>query len=181
MEQQANLIRARRRELQEDTERHRMAISANTAEMAELDIAEKVILRLSGASSAYFDEPPLPSYFPAFDGEPRKKRARGVNPLTDVILQIVQEKHDAGIVGMEPRDALSRARELWKPDVEGTLVSTTFWRLMKLGKLEKVEGTSIYRLPQMKEPTDFAPEEASMGSHSETRAEGREAAPGGGT
>ncbi|EEW26666.1 hypothetical protein Rsw2DRAFT_0469 [Rhodobacter ferrooxidans] len=82
---------------------------------------------------------------------------------------------------MEPKFATKIIRDRWDRNVAGTYVSTTFWRMWKGNLLHKDEGSSVYRLPEKKEPADMLPGEASTGSLFNTQAKGREAVPGGGT
>lgn len=177
MANELNLIQIRRRELRDDTARHRQAVADNDAEEAELEMAEKVILRLMGAIGHNTGAPVAATASEFSRGETVKRKPRVGRPLTEVIMEIMREWHGSG--GMEPKQAVHTVRERWKPDADGTIVSTTFWRLMKQGHLVKDEGSSVYRLAEKEMAGDVPP--PGSPSPAMAPAEGREAAPGGGT
>ena len=174
------LISNRCRELAEENERLATMIAANDVELTELAMAEKVIARLTGASrDRTVTAVAKPAARPHVAAKKSPKRSYGKRPLAEVIMEIMKESATLGVIRMEPKDALELARARWKQDAEPQAVSTTFWRMMKQGLLEKDEGTSFYRLPEKKLADDSHPEGET--SSAIPPAEGREAAPGGGT
>ena len=185
MTNELTLISNRRRELAEENKRLAAVIAANGVELTELDMAEKVIVCLTGASR---DRPVTTDAKPAAHAVVKHtrpiqkskpaKRTYGKRPLADVIMEIVKESAALGVARMEPKEALELARVRWKPNAEPQAISTTFWRLMKQGALEKDDGTSFYRLPKKELADDTRP--AGETSSAIPPAQGREGVPGGG-
>ncbi|MDH3263449.1 MAG: hypothetical protein OEM24_05580 [Paracoccaceae bacterium] len=168
-----NTVALRMRAVEQEMARHHDGISACEAELAELRVAEKVLARLSGAKRPEAGEDRAEK-----EAATPSTKPEGIPAMTEMILAILRETSAAG---MEPKDIASVVRERWWPDVDGVRVSTAAWQLWKRGELEKDEGSSLYRLPQEKEPSDKMPGEASEGSLFQPNAQGREAEPGGGT
>ena len=168
-----NIITTRRLEVEREIARLQQSIAELQAELPELATAEKVFLRLSGAIG------PSPRSANAEWTTPVASLRAPPRHLTDVIVEIMEDLVASGIEGMEPKDALPQVRERWKPTADGTIVSTTFWRLLQQKRLIKDEGTSFYRLPKKELADDSRP--AGETSSAMQPAEGREAAPGGGT
>lgn len=173
MNHENTLIQKRRREVDQQIARHRQAISALEAELPELEMAERVFLRLSGATGSVVGSgnaifaPPV-----AIAGTVKKMT------MNEMIMAVLSEALHGGML---PKDVTSVIRERWRPDVSGTYVSTSVWRLAQSGDLEKEPNGSRYRIPQMKEADDPTPAtDWSTASLFETQAKGREAVPGGG-
>ena len=175
MAQELTLITNRRRDVEQEIVRLRQTIALRETELTELEMAERVIVRLTGSIGAMAGGSDT-----EFKAAVPRAIARDKRPLPEMILTVMQDKLAEGISGMEPKNVAAIIRERWRPDIAGTYVSTTFWRMMKGGLLEKVGKSSTYRLPQKKETADTPSTEWSTASQFETPAKGREAGPGGG-
>lgn len=179
MNDDANLIQKRLRELDEDNKRlveEEARIQKQRAENArewdELVAAAKVIARLSGAERPSFIKEDAEPASEASGGKPE-----GSPPMPEMIFEALK----ASIGELEPKQMANYIADKWWPDVVVNNVASSAWRLWKSGKLEKVEGTSRYRLPQKNEAPDDDPSKNTSEASLFTPAEGREAGPGGGT
>lgn len=55
---------------------------------------------------------------------------------------------------MEPRQIADAIRKRWWPDMPGNRVNTIVYKMKKDGRLENIEGTTKYRVPQKDEAPD---------------------------
>lgn len=172
-----NLITNRRREVEAEIERLKISISEHEAELAELDTAERVMARLSGAkwvapSKANQQEPTI------VPPEVNKRE----RPLTDKIQIVLQEAHRRGLKGLEPKEIYENIiAKGWSADVSA--VRSTTWRIWKDGRLSKPDPDSpLYTVPEREKATDLlSRREQSEAFDHQPEQQGREAGPGGGT
>lgn len=92
--------------------------------------------------------------------------------------------------GMEPKNVAKVIADKWWPDIKGTYVSTTMWRMAqpKDGRLHKDDDSPVYTLPSkpyMPSPQMNKSEKEVLANDFsdllEPEQQGREAGPGGGT
>lgn len=169
-----NLITNRRREVEAEIERLKISISEHEAELAELDTAERVMARLSGAkwvapSKANQQEPTIVPPQIA----PRER------PLTEKIQIVLQEAHRRGLKGLEPKEIYENIiAKGWSADVSA--VRSTTWRIWKDGRLSKPDLDSpLYTVPEREKATDLLSSEEQPGAFDQPE-RSREAGSGGG-
>lgn len=109
-------------------------IAALTAELEEIETAEKVIRRYGITASAAAPNGAGGLSRPAVDPN--------IPPtMTAKIFKVVE---DGGM--REPADVLKAIRDRWLPDADGNDVRPTLWRLVKEKRIIKDAGG--YRLPE---------------------------------
>ncbi|MGX5839924.1 hypothetical protein ACWGTI_04270 [Mesorhizobium sp. ArgA1] len=146
-----NLISIRYREVEQQIARHRDEIAKLESELPELDIAGRVIARLSGA-----EWPPAGAA-----DEPKPENAASAKPdglptMPEMILVVMANSYRQGRRGMEPKDVTKAISERYWSDLKGsTSVSTTMWRMAqpKDGRLLKDDDSPLYMLAS--EPLPF--------------------------
>lgn len=171
-----NLITNRRREVEAEIERLKISISEFEAELAELDTAERVMARLSGAkwvapSKANQQEPTIVP--PTI--------SKGEPPLTEKIIAVVSEAHRRGLKGLEPKDVYDAIiAKGWSADVAA--VRSTTWRIWKHGgRLSKPDPDSpLYTVPEREKATDLLSRREQSEAFDQPE-QSREAGSGGGT
>ncbi len=157
--QEINLIQKRRSELEK--------------ELAELETAERVIARLSGAERSPIGEtderkPETPS-----GGKPE-----GIPTMPKMIMEALTAYDPFD--GAKPRAVRDWIADCYWSGVKVDSVASILWRMWKRGQLEKKD--SHYMLPQNVETADADPtKETPTASLFQPDAQGREAGPGGGT
>lgn len=165
-----SIINKRIAEVTAENERLEKALAENRLELAELETAAKVVARLVGGT---------PRGVPKVEvGSPVKPpKPEGLPSMPELILMALRSADRP----LEPKEITEVIRKNWWPDVEGQKIGSIVWRLNDRDDIEKVEGTSTYRLPQKNEPPDEKlGGDQSEGSLFATQAKGREAVPGGG-
>lgn len=157
--QEINLIQKRHAELEK--------------ELVELDTAERVIARLTGAIGGAPSQADEPEQAKASSGKP------GDIPTMPEMIAGALSSYPLNR-GAKPKDVRDWiARKYW-PDVKVDSVASIMWRMWKRDELEKRD--SLYVMPEKKETDDANPgEESSSASLFQPDAQGREAGPGGGT
>lgn len=129
------LLRARRREIAEEAKELRGRLEALETEDAELESAEKVLLRFGTVPSE-----PVARPSSDFTGKPE-----GTPTTPNMILALLKEAQGhQGKVGLEPREMQILISKRWWPSVKSEDVGPTAWRMWKEGRLAK-QG-SIYML-----------------------------------
>lgn len=167
-----SIITHRIEEVKAENARLHEKLDENGAELADLETAANVIARLTGAKRNKTVVVELAA--------PEKKASAkqdGIPTMPKLIVMAL--KHEKR--PMTPREITDVIRRNWWPDADGQKIGSVVWRLNKRDDIEKVEGTSTYRLPQKNEP----PGEKLLGNTSggslfTIQAKGREAVPGGG-
>jgi hypothetical protein len=172
-----NLITNRRREVEAEIERLKLSMAQYEAELVELDTAERVMDRLSGAKWVA-------------PGEANKqeqaivppKVASKEPPLTDKIVAVVSEAHRQGRKGLEPKEIFDAIiAKGWAADLAA--VRSTTWRIWKHGgRLSKPNADSpLYSVPEREKATDLLSSEEQSEAFEQKPAQGGEARLGGGT
>lgn len=173
------LIQTRIREVLQALDRHRLEIDALVREQAELEMAAKVIARLTGAErTSIGEEDAIES---AAHG---RAKPEGIPTMPEMIRRVFIGARMRGVGSMEPKDVTAEIKQGWWPSVDGANVSATMWRLAQRGVLLKAEDSPSYSLPNTDE--SFEAVDDNPGQEPSTAslfnlAEGREAGPGGGT
>lgn len=187
MSNEMHLILTRRREVEQEIARAKAVIALGQKELLELDMAGAVVARLSGASWPPSGEDngrpatevrlPGPAELTMTADAPKVV----AKSLPEMIEEVLSKAHRRGLRMMEPKEIKQEIINTLDPNVRPEAVSSISWRMWKRGQLEKVEGTSAYRLPQNENPSDDAPAGVASEGLLSSPAQGREAGPGGGT
>lgn len=170
------LIKNRRHEVEAQIERLEARVTELRNELADLDTAERVLARLTGASGgeARAADEPKPASF-AGGGQASEP------PLTEKINTVLAEAHRRGLKGLEPAgiyDAI--IAKGWAATKDG--VRTTTWRLWNEKRLDKIAGTSSYSILGNEKPAgETSAKDTPTGLFNQPEQQGREAGPGGGT
>ncbi len=118
------------------------------AEAADYEIAERVLLKISGANG---DGRPSVTEMTrsnddvgAADGV---RKPPSIPTLPAMITEGLTIAHKNGLPGLEPSGALEFIRTRYWADVKGPDVSSTMWRMWKDGRLTKPdENSPLYTL-----------------------------------
>ncbi|MFD1704825.1 hypothetical protein ACFSCV_17605 [Methylopila henanensis] len=141
------LIKVRRfeveREIAELTER----LQSLKAELPELDVAERVLSRISGEAghSVGHGDPTPPA-------RSATTKPEGAPTVPEMILTLLKEARAEGRVGLEPREMVQRVARRWWPDVRTEAVGSIAWRMWKREQLRK-DGP-VYMLPDTNKGSD---------------------------
>ena len=137
MSDESRLITNRLREVKAESERLRSQLATNDAEIAELEMAAKVIARLTGAAG---------SEAVTADAEPasRPSKPDDLPTMPDMIMEVLKGAERP----MEPREVAETIRLTWWPDVVNDRVASNLWRMWQRGQVAKKDGTSSYILPR---------------------------------
>lgn len=144
MTQELHIVQVRLAEIEQERKRLQDHLRTLDAEQKELEIAERVFARLTGAqrvAAGSADEQPAKAH--------ATTKPEGTPSVPEMIMILLWEAREAGAAGLEPKEMTARIAEAWWPDVRGDAVSPIAWRMWKRGQLEK-DG-SIYKLPETKE------------------------------
>lgn len=139
------IINRRIDELRVANSRLENEIAENNAELEELDVAAKVIARLTGAGQ--------PQKSVSAQNNDSQNKAKGT-PKPDGLAtmpELIRMALKLEKRPMEPREITDVIRRNWWPGVDGQKIGSIVWRLNNRKDIEKVEGTSKYRLPQSNE------------------------------
>lgn len=148
MSQEISIIAIRRHEIEQQLDRIRSRIAALMEEakpledeIKELDMAGRVVARLTGA-----EWPPLG------EGDAKEPKAsatgrpEGIPSTPEMVMTILTE--DAGFSdGMTPKDIQDEIAKRWWPDVKSELVGPTIWRMWKQKRLVRT-ADGRYDLPR---------------------------------
>lgn len=172
-----NLISIRYREVEQEIARLKGRILELEAELPELDIAGRVIARLSGA-----EWPPVGTPDESKPEKASSAKPEGLPTMPEMILVVMAESYRRGKRGMEPKDVATAISERWWADLKGsTNVSTTMWRMAqpKDGRLLKDDDSPLYMLaneplPLNEKPADSVSEGEQSAGLSQPSAQGGE-------
>lgn len=122
-----------------------MSLSAMQQELVELDTAERVFARLSGAErhTAGPADEPKPQEAPQSDA-PRVR----LPSMPNMILSVMQDSYRQGLKGLSPKEMGERIGEKFSHSPRGDAVSSIAWRMWKRGQLRKDEDSPLYSLPE---------------------------------
>ena len=173
-------IQERRDELKKKlallTERFEMQSSEISTEIGELEIAEKVWERLSGAKRNS-TVTPTERHVSAATKRPKK----GKLTVRQMISAALMDARQRNLPGLLPKEIRGYIQTTYELDI-GQQINTTASRMWHdLKEIEKDEKSGLYRLPKEK-PVDAVPGEVtSTGLFDQPSAQGRQAGPGGAT
>ncbi|NEW96294.1 hypothetical protein [Rhodopseudomonas sp. BR0G17] len=131
------MLRARRREIAEEAQDLRARLEKLAIEDAELESAEKVLMRFGAVPN----EPPARPASELASGKPE-----GTPTTPNMILALLKEAKAQGKTGLEPREMQMLISKRWWPTVKSEDVGPTAWRMWKANRLAK-QG-SLYMLKQ---------------------------------
>lgn len=149
-------------------------------ELAELDTAKKVIARLTGVSEETDPTDGKAKRYGFKDALEGKGKPSGLPTMPELIIMALKHANRP----LKPKEITEVIRHNWWPEVDGRNIGSIVWRLNSRNDIEKVDGTSSYRLPQKEEaPDGNAGEQSSEASlfNPDPEAQGQKARPGGGT
>lgn len=145
MERQIDIarIQAHRMRLEAEQARLEAQLSAVKAEMAELEVAERVFVRLSGEGKVVADAEALS---PTNAARLPPGKPENTPSYAAMIREALAHAHTLGSPGLEPAGMLSYIQGRYWPDIPPNKVGPTAWHMWKDGKLEKYGPR--YRLPR---------------------------------
>lgn len=171
-----HLIQIRRAEIEAEIVRLKQRIADDEKELADLDTAERVIGRLSGAKRSSAG-PVAQSAAPAVNSFRSATNPTIPQKITHVMTAAALFNDG---VGMKPKEIAAEICKKWGPH-RGDQITPIVWRMWQRAELVKRED-GTYALPEIKSASgsSFAgkPE---AGFLFNPPAQGREAGPGGGT
>lgn len=143
-------IRARMRIVQDDIRTLNAEINELLAEVKDLTIAEKVLMRLSPNADESDEEiERTPSGAPV--------KPAGIPTMPEMIVDALRSTTNP--FGLSPKDIMEFIAAKYWPDVRSELVGPIAWRMAKEGRL--VKNGTIYCLPNANEaagpPSESAP------------------------
>jgi len=144
MANELHIITVRRREVEQEIARAREVIVSGEKELVELDMAASVLARLTGASW-----PPVGEADQQSKAGDASISARVDLTVPQMITQVLRDAHKRGVTMMEPKDIRQAIEAELDPSIRSEAVSSIVWRMWKRNQLQKVEGTSAYRLVQL--------------------------------
>ncbi|WP_370319528.1 hypothetical protein [Oricola sp.] len=171
---QPNLLTNRRLEIEKELDRLKQAIAAYEEELGEIETAERIIARYSGAER----------YTPSASNQPEAPKDAGASAATqpfvpEMIRIVLGEAYRRGLPGLEPAQMYdAMIAKGWT--VNKDTIRTRSWRMWKDKKLDKPEDSAVYSLPKDKPAGGESGDETPAGLMSNPE-HGREAGQGGGT
>lgn len=171
-----DLIKQRRDEVSRELERLRELTSALTTELDELDIAARVIVRLSSESSEdHSEKSELESASRAYEGV-------GANvTVRQMVTEALMDARQRGVPGLAPKHIREYIQRHYGRDI-GQQANTTASRMWRdIGEILKDEKTGLFSLPFKEKPaSERSGQDAPAGLFSDQQ-QSREAETGGGT
>lgn len=144
------LITIRRAELDGEAERLRARLEAITAERQELDIAERVIDRLSGAQRDSAGEANQPQ-------PPQVASSRTKRPVTvrQMIMAALMDARQRGLPGRTPQEIREYIEATYGQKI-GQQINTTASRMWHdIKEIDKDTEAGLFRLPLKEKPADL--------------------------
>lgn len=151
-------IRSRREEIEREKKDAVLRISALTSEDQELEIAERVILRLSGRGNhAHSILPSLRQEAHGVVGGPKEgevvSKPAGTPTMPEMITEALRFARFVDKSGLTPKEMTKYIAGKWWPEVSMIHVGPIAWRMMKRGQLTKrSKDDSMYSLPNDESP-----------------------------
>ncbi len=151
----SHLIANRRSEIERQLSELAMLTGRLREELKELEMAERVLARLSGEARASTGEGEATSSHRAGTTKPE-----GTPTVPEMILTLLEEVKDhERRPGLEPKEMVQKVAERWWPEVKPEAIGSIAWRMWKRKQLRK-EG-SIYMLPETNKGPDASTPEPS--------------------
>ena len=134
-----NLITVRRKAIASEVAQLSVRINSLRSELPELEVAERVIARLSGEDGG------APSPVGKQDAMPLPKgKPAGIPTMPEMILEVLKE---SGPNGLEPREMTDKIESRWYPGLTSELVGPIAWRLAQKPPRGRVEQQQV-RIPR---------------------------------
>ncbi|MBO6540839.1 MAG: hypothetical protein JJ969_15740 [Rhizobiaceae bacterium] len=143
-----NLILSRRREVEQEIARTRDLLAELDKELAELDMAGRVVARLTGAKWPEAGS----ANQPAAQTPSKSKKSY---TLPDMISFTLRQSYRTGRRGLTPKEIRDSIKDNLDPNVRSEAVSSICWRMWKRGQLIKDDDSAEYRLPEKDMATDL--------------------------
>lgn len=140
------LIATHRREIEAEITRLRKDILRLENDLRELDIAEKVLGRISGATVSPKQETVEEAARRIVADMPHAPKPEGIPTMPDMIAASLKDARKRGLAGLEPKGMADFISAKWWPNVPSEAVGPIAWRMWKRGELTKNEG--LYALPR---------------------------------
>lgn len=159
-------IRSRRQGIEREIKDAKLRISALTSEDQELEIAERVILRLSGSGT--HGHSILPALRQEAHGVVGASREKGITSkpsdtptMPEMITEALQYAKLRGRRGLEPKEMAEYIAGKWWPEVSINNVGPIAWRMMKRRQLTKrSKDDPLYSLPSDETPDAATPSDS---------------------
>jgi len=158
------LIAAHRREIEAEIKRHSDRIDTLRADLADLDIAERVLGRLGGPGGTQAGQTGELAPPPGPETDASHIKPPNTPTIPDMISEALHDALRRGVPGLEPKEMTDYIAAKWWPNVPSVAVSPIAWRMWKRGDLRKED--SIYRLPENTEAADLLTKAGSAASKS---------------
>jgi hypothetical protein len=127
------------------------------AEIPELAVAERVLIRLAGTQT---EAKPKEEAVDHDSDIAVVNKPAGIPTMPEMIMAALESaEFNLNTDGLEPKDILRYIADKWWPEVRAELVGPIAWRMWKRGHLLK-DGPR-YRMPQKNEATDNEPDKGS--------------------
>lgn len=176
-----NVLEIRRQHITAEVERLRKALASYETELAEIEAAEQVIARYTGAERGEVGTITKPfAAILSATAYANSHSADAQPTVTGMILHVLKAADRQGRKGLEPAEAFDAITERgWS--VNKDTLRAAMWKMARKGKLKKVGDTSMYALPDEEKPAgDTSVEDTPTGLFNNPE-HGREAGQGGGT
>ncbi len=141
-------IRAKKQELADKIAGTESALEKLRLELRDYEAAERVWLELSGGSDDDRDE--LDKLLEDVEEQAKrpKRKPHGIPQMPDMIIEAIEAGTKMGAPGIDPAAMLQYIQGRYWPDATSPDVSSTAWRMWKMGRLEKpFKDSPIYALP----------------------------------
>lgn len=162
MASQSDRIRERIIEIDDELEGLERRIALLRAELAELNVAQRVLARFDG-DDGHNDIPgvsePATAVFTLTPESQRSQKPATVPTIPDMILKVLTEAHSAGLDGLEPKAILAEVRKRWWPGAPSESIGPIAWRMARDGRLRK--SGSLYGIPEGEELRPSDPDDLS--------------------
>ena len=146
-----NFLLARLKDIQASIEKLEAKIAVLQAEQAEINIAQNVIDRLSGAKKKDLK---LPLSHKKKRIRPKgKERPEGIPTTPEMMRLAIIAANKEGKVGLSGQELYEVIGKQWWPGVDPNLIKPTAWRLEKEGRLGKIGDK--YTLPKVGNDDEF--------------------------
>jgi (2Fe-2S) ferredoxin len=137
-------------------EEARALLQGMEAELRELEIAQRVLGRLSGRSIEDVSDHNVrlakgaDAVAKAFIDTSRKPEQTPTVPV--MILDAIRDAHSRGLIGLKPKEMVDYIARTYWPEVKPTSVGPIAARMLAQGRLVKEPKFGLYALPENETP-----------------------------
>lgn len=132
MANELHIIKNRRDEVLTEIAGYKAEIERLESELPELDVAERVLARLTGEPRSE-----VSAVKPSVDEALVGAKPEGIPTVPEMIVTLLKEAQASGSRGMSAKDLLDGIAKRWWPDAKSDTVAPTAWRMRKRGDLDK--------------------------------------------